>query len=153
MTPRLSLPRPVREWIGRVRKVATVGGGGSPSDKYSTRDTARPEGGRRTAPGSAPAAIRQWPLVGVLGGTLLGLLVTLGNFRIGLLIVGGALVAAAALRAWLPEVGMLAVRSRATDIVTYGLLGLTIVLLTLMAQPKPWLEVPFFNDVLRFSAG
>ncbi|MFD7508464.1 DUF3017 domain-containing protein [Streptomyces sp. NPDC059853] len=153
MTRRIGLPGPVRGWVRRVRKVATVGGGGTPSDKYSTRDTARPEGGRRTAPGTAPAAIRQWPLVAVIGGTLVGLLVTLGNFRVGLLIVGGSLVAGALLRAWVPEVGMLAVRSRTTDIVTYGVFGATIVLLTLMAQPRPWLEVPFLNDVLRFSAG
>jgi hypothetical protein len=93
----------------------------------------------------------------VLGATLGGLLVTLANFRFGLLIVGGALLAGAVLRAWLPAVGMLAVRSRFTDVATYGVLGTLIVLLTLMAEPggtgSPWLEVPFLNDILRFSAG
>jgi DUF3017 family protein len=123
------------------------------SDRYPTRGTARPEGGRRTASGSAPAAIRQWPLLAVLGITLAGLLATLGSFRIGLLIVGCALLAGAVLRGWLPAVGMLAVRSRLTDVLTYGILGTAIVLLTLMTQPNPWIEVPFFNDVLRFSAG
>jgi hypothetical protein len=123
------------------------------SERYPTRGTARPEGGRRTASGSAPAAIRQWPLLSVLGATLAGLLATLGSFRIGLLIVGGALLAGAVMRVWLPAVGMLAVRSRLTDVLTYGILGTTIVVLTLMAQPDPWIEVPFFNDVLRFSAG
>jgi hypothetical protein len=121
--------------------------------RYPTRGTARPEGGRRSAPGSAPAAIRQWPLLGVLGATTAGLLATLGNFRVGLLIVGCALLAGAVMRGWLPAVGMLAVRSRTTDVLTYGLMGTVVVLLTLMAQPEPWIQVPFFNDVLRFSAG
>ncbi|WP_110945657.1 DUF3017 domain-containing protein [Streptomyces avicenniae] len=120
---------------------------------YPTRGTARPEGGRRIASGSAPAPIRQWPLLAVLGVTLLGLLVTLANFRVGLLLVGGALLGGAVLRGWLPAVGMLAVRSRFTDVLTYGVLGALIVLLTLMAEPAPWLELPFLNDLLRFSAG
>ncbi|GAA1906586.1 hypothetical protein GCM10009716_15690 [Streptomyces sodiiphilus] len=118
-----------------------------------TRDTAPPEGGRRTASGSSPAPIRQWPLLLVLGAATTGLLVTLGSFRIGLLIVGGALLAGALLRAWLPAVGMLAVRSRFTDVITYAVMGVLIVLLTLMAEPRPWLEVPFLSDMLRFSAG
>ncbi|WP_338325597.1 DUF3017 domain-containing protein [Streptomyces hoynatensis] len=122
-------------------------------EKYRTRDTARPEGGQRTAGGEAPAPIRQWPLLAVLGTTLLGLLVALSDFRIGLLIVGCALLGGGVLRGWLPAVGMLAVRSRFTDLLTYGVLGGAIVLFTLMAEPDPWLEVPILNDLLRFSAG
>jgi hypothetical protein len=118
-----------------------------------TADTARPQGGRRSASGSSPAPIRQWPLLTVLASTLTGLLVLLADFRIGLLIVGGALLGGAVLRMVLPAVGMLAVRSRFTDVLTYGGMGLLIVLLTLMAQPSPWLEVPFLKDILRFSAG
>jgi hypothetical protein len=118
-----------------------------------TEDTARPEGGRRSAAGSAPAPIRQWPLLSVLAGTLTGLLVMLGDFRIGLLIVGGSLLGGAVLRLIVPAVGMLAVRSRFTDVLTYSALGALIVLLTLMAQPSPWLELPFLKDILRFSAG
>jgi hypothetical protein len=124
-----------------------------PPEKYRTRGTARPEGGGRSAGGGAPAPIRQWPLLAVLGTTLAGLLLSLGDFRVGLLVVGAALLGGAALRAWLPAVGMLAVRSRFTDIATYGTLGLLVVLLTLMAEPDPLLEVPIFSDVLRFSAG
>ncbi|SOD61987.1 Protein of unknown function [Streptomyces zhaozhouensis] len=120
-------------------------------ERYRTRSTARPEGGGRTAGWDAPAPIRQWPLLVVLATTLAGLLLTLADFRVGLLVVGCGLLAGAALRAWLPAVGMLAVRSRFTDIVTYGLLGTVVVLLTLMAEPSPWLEVPFLNDILRFS--
>ncbi len=132
---------------------ALKGGTVPVSDDYPTRGTARPEGGRRTAPGSAPAPIRQWPLLSVLGVTLLGLLVTLGNFRIGLLLISAALLGGAVLRSWLPAVGMLAVRSRLTDVLTYTALGVAIAVLTMMAQPDPWIQVPFFKDVLRFSAG
>lgn len=117
-----------------------------------TRDTARPEGGGRAAPGDAPAPARQWPLLAVLITVGLGLLVTaLDAFRVGLLLIGAALLGGAALRWLLPRVGMLAVRSRFTDIVTYGVLGVAIVLLALMAQPKPWLEIPFLDDALHFT--
>lgn len=120
---------------------------------YPTRGTARPEGGRRTAPGSAPAPARQWPILAVLTVSLAGLLLTQASFRPGLLLMGTALIGGAVLRAWLPQVGMLAVRSRTTDVATYGLLGMLIVLLTLMAQPDPVIELPFLTDLLRFSAG
>ncbi len=117
-----------------------------------TRDTARPEGGGRAAPGDAPAPARQWPLLAVLITVGLGLLVTaLDAFRVGLLLIGAGLLGGAALRWLLPRVGMLAVRSRFTDIVTYGVLGVAIVLLALMAQPKPWLEIPFLDDALHFT--
>ncbi|MFF4828772.1 DUF3017 domain-containing protein [Streptomyces sp. NPDC001312] len=117
-----------------------------------TRDTARPEGGGRAASGGAPAPARQWPLLAVLGTVGLGLLVTAFDaFRFGLLLIGLALLGGAGLRWFLPRVGMLAVRSRFTDIVTYGLLGCVIVLLALMVQPKPWLEIPFLDDALHFT--
>ncbi|MGC4995690.1 MULTISPECIES: DUF3017 domain-containing protein [unclassified Streptomyces] len=117
-----------------------------------TKDTARPEGGGRAAAGDAPAPARQWPVLVVLCATALGLLlVALDVTRVGLLLVGAALLAGAALRWTLPGVGMLAVRSRFTDIVTYGVLGLTIVLLALMVQPDPWLRVPFLKDTLHFT--
>ncbi|NJQ06668.1 DUF3017 domain-containing protein [Streptomyces lonarensis] len=118
-----------------------------------TRDTAPPEGGRRFADGDSPAPIRQWPLLSVIAVLFSGLLVMLADFRIGLLIVGAAMLAGAVLRFTVPAVGMLAVRSRWTDVITYGGMGVVIVLLTMMAQPRPWLEVPFLNDILRFSAG
>ncbi|MCL7424409.1 DUF3017 domain-containing protein [Streptomyces sp. YS415] len=117
-----------------------------------TRDTARPEGGGRAAPGDAPAPARQWPilLVLVLVGT--GLLVTaLDAFRAGTLLIGVALIGGGLLRWLVPDVGMLAVRSRFTDIVTYGVLGTAIVLLALMVQPKPLLEIPFLKDTLHFT--
>lgn len=117
-----------------------------------TRDTARPEGGGRAAPGDAPAPARQWPLLTVLGGTVLGLvLVAFGVARIGTLTIGLAMITGSVLRRVLPSVGMLAVRSRFTDMLTYGLLGVLIVLLSLMAQPEPWLEIPWLQSVVRFT--
>lgn len=117
-----------------------------------TKDTARPEGGGRAAPGDAPAPARQWPVLAVLGLAGVGLLVTaFGQFRIGTLLIGVALLGGGAMRWLLPDVGMLAVRSRFTDIVTYGLLGTVIVLLALMAQPDPLLQIPFLKDTLHFT--
>ncbi|GGL75661.1 membrane protein [Streptomyces fumigatiscleroticus] len=117
-----------------------------------TRDTARPEGGGRAASGDAPAPARQWPVITVLGLVGLGLLLTaLDTFRLGTLLVGVGLLAGAFLRWLLPGVGMLAVRSRFTDIVTYGALGLAIVLLAMMVQPNPWLVIPFLKDTLHFT--
>ena len=126
-----------------------------PDRRFSiTQDTARPEGGGRAAPGEAPAPARQWPLLSVLGTTALGLLVVGTHpfaeaFRIGTILIGVALIGGAVLRRVLPSVGMLAVRSRFTDMLTYGVLGVVIVLLSLMTQPKPWLEIPFLEDVVH----
>ncbi|MYU32665.1 DUF3017 domain-containing protein [Streptomyces sp. SID8358] len=140
---------------------ATAGeGGGStraPSRRFSlTRDTARPEGGGRAASGDAPAPARQWPLLTVLCTAGAGLLIVALDpfaeaFRIGAMLIGAALLAGAVLRWVVPSVGMLAVRSRFTDLVTYGLMGGLIVLLALMAQPKPWLDVPFLQNVVHFT--
>ncbi|UGY93221.1 DUF3017 domain-containing protein [Streptomyces gobiensis] len=116
-----------------------------------TRDTARPEGGERAAAGHAPAPYRQWPLLTVLAGAAAGLLVTLVEARIGALVIGAALLTGAVLRWLLPSVGMLAVRSRFTDVLTYGALGTGIVLLALMAPPEPWLTIPFLEDIVGFS--
>ncbi|WP_432152279.1 DUF3017 domain-containing protein [Streptomyces sp. bgisy029] len=121
-----------------------------------TRDTARPEGGGRAAPRDAPAPARQWPLLTVLGAAGVGLLVVALDpfaeaFRIGTILIGAALIAGAVLRWVVPSVGMLAVRSRFTDLVTYGLMGTLIVLLALVAQPKPWLDVPILEDAVRFT--
>ncbi|GAA2937748.1 DUF3017 domain-containing protein [Kitasatospora cinereorecta] len=129
----------------------------APSRRFSlTHDTARPEGGGRAAPGDAPAPARQWPLLTVLCTAGAGLLIVgidpfTEAFRIGAVLIGVALVAGAVLRWAVPSVGMLAVRSRFTDIVTYGLMGALIVLLALMAQPEPWLHVPILQDVVHFT--
>ncbi|MFF3647874.1 DUF3017 domain-containing protein [Streptomyces sp. NPDC002181] len=116
-----------------------------------TKDTARPEGHGRAASGDALAA-RQWPMLSVLGATAAGLLLTaLGHPRIGCLVIGVALIAASVLRRVLPQVGMLAVRSRFTDMVTYGLLGVAITLLALVMEPDPLLRIPFLESAVRFT--
>ncbi|MDJ0464042.1 DUF3017 domain-containing protein [Streptomyces sp. H27-C3] len=121
-----------------------------------TRDTARPEGGGRAAPGGAAAPVRQWPFLAVMGATAFGLLLVAVDpfeigFRLGTLLIGLSLIGGAVMRRLIHSVGMLAVRSRFTDMVTYGLLGVVISLLALMAQPKPWLEIPFLEAVVRFT--
>ncbi|MCX5194881.1 DUF3017 domain-containing protein [Streptomyces sp. NBC_00249] len=117
-----------------------------------TQDTARPEGGGRAIPGAVSAPARQWPMLSVLAATAAGLLATaMGHPRVGCLIIGVALIAAAVLRRLLPSVGMLAVRSRFTDMLTYGVLGVAITLLALVMEPKPWLEVPFLESAVRFT--
>ncbi|WP_428986161.1 DUF3017 domain-containing protein [Streptomyces pyxinae] len=130
---------------GRTRRPPTL-----------TRDTARPEGGGRAAAGDAPAPARQWPLLTVLGMTGLGLLVVGWDpfaeaSRIGAILIGVALLTGAVLRRTVASVGMLAVRSRFTDMATYGVLGGGIVLLSLMTQPHPWLEVPFLEEAVHFA--
>lgn len=137
--------------------VSTVGPDGEPQRTTRrfpriTRDTARPEGGGRAASGNAPAPARQWPMLTVAGTVGLGLLLTAFDvFRYGLLLIGLGVLAGGVLRWALPGVGMLAVRSRFTDMVTYGVLGVTIVLLALMIQPDPKLEIPFLDDTLHFT--
>lgn len=141
---------------------AAEAGGDAPAPRRSrrfpsfTRDTARPEGGGRAAGGDAPAPARQWPLLTVLCTAGAGLLIVAADpfdqaFRIGAILIGVALIGGAVLRLVVPSVGMLAVRSRFTDLVTYGLLGVLIVMLSLMAQPKPWLDIPFLEDAVHFT--
>jgi Protein of unknown function (DUF3017) len=118
----------------------------------TTTDTATPEGGRRAAGPDLPAPARQWPLLTVVTAVGLGLLITAaGGFRVGLIMVGGGLLLGALLRWLLPEVGMLAVRSRFTDLITYGVVGVAIIILTLMAQPDPILHLPFLDHIMRFA--
>lgn len=118
-----------------------------------TRDTARPEGSGRAVPGAVSTPARQWPMLSVLTATAAGLLATaFGHPRVGCLAIGVALIAASVMRRVLPSVGMLAVRSRFTDMITYGLLGVAITLLALvMAAPKPWLVIPFMESAVRFT--
>ncbi|KRV46888.1 hypothetical protein AQ490_08900 [Wenjunlia vitaminophila] len=125
--------------------------GGSRRPPRKTETTARPEGGHRAAGGDAPAPVRQWPILLVLAGVALGLLVSQVNFRTGVVVVGGSVLFGGVLRAVVRNVGMLAVRSRFTDVVTYGVLGAGIVLLALTAMPDPVLDIPWMQDVMRFA--
>ncbi|MEU9082214.1 DUF3017 domain-containing protein [Streptomyces sp. NPDC048357] len=117
-----------------------------------TRDTARPEGSGRAVPGAVSTPARQWPMLSVLAATAAGLLATaVGHPKLGCLAIGVALIAASVMRRVLPSVGMLAVRSRFTDMITYGLLGVAITLLALVIEPKPLLEIPFLESAVRFT--
>ncbi|MFJ3763644.1 DUF3017 domain-containing protein [Streptomyces sp. NPDC090082] len=137
---------------------AETGRKGGPRRRPPTVTTATvpPEGGGRAAPRDAPAPARQWPLLTVLVLAGFGLLVVGTDpfpqaFRVGTVLVGAALLTGAAMRRVLPSVGMLAVRSRFTDVITYGVMGGVIVLLALMVQPHPWLRIPFLEDVLHLT--
>lgn len=114
----------------------------------TTTGTLPPEGSAAAADRAQPLPVRQWPIVLVTMVALAGLVLTASDrFRVGAVTVGAALLLGALLRLVLPEVGMLAVRSRFTDAVVLSVLGGAIALLALMAQPDPWLHVPFLDRV------
>lgn len=130
--------------MGRVRVVR------SRRRPLKTTGTLPPEGSAAALDGSHSLPARQWPITLVLAVAGFGLAVTwFGDFKIGLLVLGGSLVLGAVLRLVLPEVGMLAVRSRFTDVGVLVFLGGVVVLLTLVAQPDPWLHLSVLDDVGR----
>ncbi|AUG77676.1 hypothetical protein CFP65_2860 [Kitasatospora sp. MMS16-BH015] len=118
-----------------------------------TTGTLPPEGSAAALGRSHTLPVRQWPITLVLGVAAVGLAITwfgsdLDNgFRYGLLTVGGSLLLGAVLRLVLPEVGLLAVRSRFTDVTLLTVLGGVIVVLTLVAQPDPWLSLPVLDNI------
>ncbi|MGQ4511923.1 DUF3017 domain-containing protein [Streptomyces sp. DW26H14] len=140
----------------RLSGATALGAAGDAEEPPATQDFPPPEGAGRAASGGAPAPARQWPLISVLALAALGLL-TVGvhpfeaAFRVGTIMVGVALAGGAVLRRVVPSVGMLAVRSRFTDMVTYGVLGVAIVLFALMIQPRPWIDIPFLQSVVHSS--
>ncbi len=79
--------------------------------------------------------LREWPFVVVIVVALAGLVVValLDRFRRGSVIFAGAFGLAAALRLVLParSAGLLAIRGRPFDVVTYAGLGVAIALLAL----------------------
>ena len=78
--------------------------------------------------------LRQLPLLAVLVTVGIGLLVVaLGHWRKGLVVVGLAMVGAAVLRLLLPlrRAGFLAVRSRTVDVVFLGGTGVALVVIAL----------------------
>jgi hypothetical protein len=79
--------------------------------------------------------IRQLPLLAVLVVVAIGLLaVTFDHWRGGLVLVGLALIGAAAMRLLLPErrLGFLAVRTRPVDVVLLAGAGVTLTVVVLM---------------------
>jgi hypothetical protein len=78
--------------------------------------------------------LRQLPLLAVLVVVGIGLLiVTVGHWRGGIVVMGLALLGAAVLRALLPvrQLGFLAVRSRPVDVVLFAVTGLALALIVL----------------------
>ena len=81
---------------------------------------------------------RQWPLLTVLGGGVVGLgVVALDHFRTGCLLLGFSVLFAALARLLLParRVGLLVVRSRAFDVVVLTGMGVALVVLAIVVPP------------------
>jgi DUF3017 family protein len=95
---------------------------------------ARP--GRPELPGVG--VLGEWPLVAVTSVCLTGLAVVLSNhFRRGTVLFAGGLFLAATLRAVLPQpaAGLLVVRSRVVDVLTLGVLAVSVVLTAVLVPP------------------
>ena len=113
-----------------------------------TTGTLPPEGSAAPVGRAHPLPVRQWPITMVTAVVVTGLALTAADsFRVGAIAIGVALLLGALLRAALPDVGMLAVRSRFTDVTVLCALGGAIVVLALMAQPDPWVHIPFLDRV------
>ena len=85
-------------------------------------------------------SLRQWPLLVVVVGVVAGLVVAwLGEstWRIGCLMIGGALVVGAAERLALAdrEAGLLQVRSKAFDVAVLALTGAAVIVLAIIVPP------------------
>lgn len=86
-----------------------------------------------------PRWLRQWPLGLVLAGVLASLiLIAVDEFRRGCVVLASSIVLAAFLRLLLTdtEAGMLAVRSRRTDVVVLLVMGVGLAVLSF------WVPVP-----------
>jgi hypothetical protein len=83
---------------------------------------------------------RQWPLLSVLGLGLVGLgAVALDHFRVGCLLLGGAVLLAARARLVVPvrRVGLLVGRSRAFDVGVLTSMGVALVVFAIIVPPPP----------------
>jgi Protein of unknown function (DUF3017) len=83
---------------------------------------------------------RQLPLAMVLMVVVVGLVrIMLYHWRDGTVLLGGALLVAGGLRAVLPgdRIGMIAVRGRAVDVLTYGALGAMVIFVALTIEGGP----------------
>lgn len=83
------------------------------------------------------AVLRELPLASVIGGVALGLVIIgLHHFRWGNLLIAGSVLAGAFFRLVLPtrRAGLLAVRSRFTDVVTMSAMGGSLMLLALITS-------------------
>ena len=81
--------------------------------------------------------LRELPLALIIGGVALGLVIIgLHHFRWGNLVIAGSLLAGAFFRLVLPtrRAGLLAIRSRFTDVVTMSAMGGSLMLLALITS-------------------
>jgi hypothetical protein len=81
--------------------------------------------------------LSEWPLALIIGGVALGLVIIgLHHFRWGNLLIAGSVLAGAFFRLVLPtrRAGLLAVRSRFTDVVTMSAMGGSLMLLALITS-------------------
>jgi uncharacterized membrane protein YdcZ (DUF606 family) len=89
---------------------------------------------------NAAVSLRQWPLLIVVLGVVAGLVVAwLGEstWRIGCLVIGGALVVGAVERAVLAdrEAGLLQVRGKAFDVAVLAVTGAAVIVLAIVVPP------------------
>lgn len=140
-------PRGPGHGVGRAAgpgpgRAASRGSRRAPRSGRGSREdgTFVPEGG--TTP-TGPGGLREWPAVLVLA-LLAGSLViaALFGFRSATLMIGGTLGVAAILRIFVREVGILAVRSRFTDVMVMLVLGGAVVMLGL-SVPPPLVDLPW----------
>ena len=90
----------------------------------------------RSAPSAASRSLRQWPLLIVVGGVVLGLAIaTLGDntWRIGCVVIGSSLCVGAVERIALPrrDAGLMQVRGQAFDVAVLALSGSAIIALAI----------------------
>lgn len=80
----------------------------------------------------------EWPIAVVLTGVVVALaVVAIDRFRLGSLILAASVLLAFVLRLVLPrsQVGLLAVRSRTTDLLVLGVLGAALVVFVFWVPP------------------
>ncbi|WP_406283310.1 DUF3017 domain-containing protein [Embleya sp. NBC_00896] len=99
-----------------------------------------PEGG---ASPTGPGPLREWPAMVVFGCLFAALLTAaLVGYRLATVLIAGTFVLAAILRLFLRDVGVLAVRSRFTDVAVLLFFGLGVLLLGL-SIPEPLVDLPW----------
>jgi hypothetical protein len=89
------------------------------------------------APHERRGLLGEWPLTLIIAGVAVGLVIIgLHHFRWGNLLIAGSLVAGAFFRLVLPtrRAGLLAIRSRFTDVLTMSVIGGSLMLLALITS-------------------
>ncbi|MGC0422562.1 DUF3017 domain-containing protein [Embleya sp. AB8] len=99
-----------------------------------------PEGGASLA---GPGPLREWPAMVVFGCLIAALLTAaLNGFRIAAILIAGTFLVAAILRLFVSDVGVLAVRSRFTDVGMLLFFGAAVLFLGL-SIPNPLVDLPW----------